>query len=180
MKEEFDKDFKKSLKEVVSGDRLSPRMCYAIQRNNETRLIKPNKLRELIYKLNRVTLKWLCDFNRVNFVVGLNSIDNGNRLTFRRKLFRLLKDKTRTTSKRWPKSMLAIYLLCVGLAAFSTYFFYIYDANKAKLRKLQGHLTDPTERDRLVNRLHLNVNELESRFKHAADQAREIIKPFFG
>lgn len=171
--EVFDPRFRKTLEEVVMSDRLPANMCHALKLDNNTRFIKSTSLREFIYKLSRSSLKWFCDFSRINL---LNDSPRIIRPTFRQKLYLILNDQTRTTTKRWPSVLLTVYLMCMVFVMYNTYFIYIYDANKFKLQKLQAYLSDPYQRDRLINELHLDVGKLLSEFSHRAKEARKKLK----
>lgn len=172
--DEFDEDFRECLERTILSDRLPDEICTALRLDNQSTIIKPNYLRKLIFKINQVSFGWLCDVMRLNLLAD-NPI-NFTKLTMRQKLDRLLHDRTRKSCKFWPFVVFLVYFLCIIKISFEVYFQYNYDANMAKLKKLQELLVIAKERNRLLLDLQLDVYQLQRDFETRAREAYQTLE----
>jgi hypothetical protein len=171
MAEFFDKKFRLSLIDIVFDGRLPRDICEAIHVDNSSRVIKNDRLRAIIYRFNYVVFSWMSDFCRLKF--GNFSGNSKVATTFREKLIKLVRERSRKTDKKWPYLILILYIVCTVMLSINIYYQYIYHANTLRLIKIQAYMNDRGKQHLLE---HLNVTRLESEFKLRANAALHMLK----
>lgn len=164
-----------ALAEQLASCKLPADTCAALGLDSQPQFIRWPRLRKLIHRTNGNLLVWLSEFNRINLLGQPPSDIHPHQLPLRKKIDLILRDRTRTSSKRWPWIVLALYLLLVLYLIAYTTLNYIYDVNVAKLQKLQQHLSDAAERERLVHEVKLDVDKCARELKQKIEAAREIL-----
>lgn len=180
----FGENFHRSLVDTVRSGQLPNDIGEIHENHHQSSGIKSERLREFIHRFNRITLTWMCQLCRVNFLGDYDLVTSrSKRLTARDKLSLLRLDaigRSSTTKRKWPHVILAIYSLCVIVLLVNIYYQYKYNVNMAKLDKIDQ--LNATGELSLLHQYHhhyehqLDWHKLRHEFQQRAREAHTRLK----
>lgn len=170
-----DEKFRDSLLKTISNDRLPRNIKRALNIENSQRALKNQQARSLIYWLNRRSLTWICDLQRINLLRNVK--DGESKQTFRLRLDRFINEQTNDRRRKWPSILLACYILCSLLMMLYVYHQYKYDFNNLRLDRLSSNQTE--NRGLTEQNVGIYRKQLEKNICDARETLRWMGGPYF-
>lgn len=166
--------FEDLLLKTIASNKLPDDIWAALELDSESDFIKFDRLREWLHKFNALSMTFHSDFMRISFLNSHESTSS-RRLSTRAKLGRLWHDSSRKSPRKWPRFVLALYLLSVIYLSVYTHFQYTYDADITRLERLDSVVRD-NQHEHPGNNLAQRARELSRALERQANETRATLK----